>query len=154
MPRPLWPGSKVIKLNFKSIISQTNNDCSLCSLNLAKPLLLDISCGNIFALSIAIALTACFFLIKKCAKMNVFFLCKNSKKSLAEGGSAPRPPWSPEVWDFTPRSPIVLASPQPNPGCADGDNPFYFFQPVRPRLQNFFQCGPSRKKFAQCPPLG
>ena len=39
---PLWPCNKVLKLNFKSIISQTN-DCSLRSLNLAKPLLLDIS---------------------------------------------------------------------------------------------------------------
>ena len=69
---PLWPNNKVLKPNFLSIIAQSNNDCSLLSLILAKPLLLDISCENIFALSIVTALTACPFLIKRCAKMSVF----------------------------------------------------------------------------------
>ena len=49
---PLWPCNKVPKSNFQSIISQTNNNCSLLSLILAKLLLLHISCENIFALSI------------------------------------------------------------------------------------------------------
>ena len=53
-PPPLWPCNKVLKPNFQSVISQTNNDCSLLSLILAKLLFLDISCENIFALSIAV----------------------------------------------------------------------------------------------------
>ena len=55
-----WPCNKVLKLNFQSIILQTNNDCSLLSLILAKLLLLDINRKNIFALSrpIVTALTA------------------------------------------------------------------------------------------------
>ena len=61
---PLWPCNKVIKPNFQSIISQTNNGGSLLSLTLAKLLLLDISCGNILALSIVTALTARPFSIK------------------------------------------------------------------------------------------
>ena len=36
---------------IQSIISQTNNDCSLLSLILAKLLLLDINSENVFALS-------------------------------------------------------------------------------------------------------
>ena len=54
-------------------------------------MLLGISCENIFALPIVIALTACPFSIKKCAKMSVF-LCENCENSLAAGGYAPRPP--------------------------------------------------------------
>ena len=69
---PLWPSNTVLKLNFQSIISQTNDGCSLLSLFLAKLLLLDIRCENIFALSIVTALTACPFSIKKCAKLSVF----------------------------------------------------------------------------------
>ena len=82
---PLWPSNKVLKPNFQSIISRTNNDCSLLSLILAKLLLLDIRCENIFALSIVTALTACPFSTKKCAKMSVF-LCENRKNSLEAGG--------------------------------------------------------------------
>ena len=41
---------------------------------LAKLLLLDISCENIFALSIVTALTACPFPINKFAKMSVFYV--------------------------------------------------------------------------------
>ena len=89
-PPPLWPCNKVLKPNFQSIISQTNNDCSLLSFILAKLVLLDISCENIFALSVVTALTACLFSAKKCAKMSVF-LCENRKKSLAAGGVTPRP---------------------------------------------------------------
>ena len=65
--------------------------CSLLSRTLAKLLLLDISCENIFALSIMTALTAHPFSINKCARMSVF-LCENLKYSLADGGFAPRPP--------------------------------------------------------------
>ena len=51
-PSP-WPCNKMLKLNFQSIISPTSNGCSLLSLVLAKLLVLDESCENIFALSIA-----------------------------------------------------------------------------------------------------
>ena len=61
------------------------------SLTLSKPLLLDICCGDILALSIG---TACPFSTKKCAKM--FFDKKNVRKnSLAAGGYTPTPPWPP-----------------------------------------------------------
>ena len=60
--------------NFQSTISQTNNGCSLLLLYLAKLLLLDISCENVFALSVLTTLTACPFSMKKCAKMSVFFI--------------------------------------------------------------------------------
>ena len=62
---PLCPCNKVLKPNFQPIISQTNNGCSLLSFILAKLLLLDISCQNIFALSVVPALTARPFSIKK-----------------------------------------------------------------------------------------
>ena len=91
MPPILWPCNKVIIPNFQSIISQTNNGCSLLSLILAKLLFLDISCENIFALSVVTALTARPFSIKKCAKMSVF-LYENRKNPLAAGGFTPRPP--------------------------------------------------------------
>ena len=73
MPSPLWPCNKVLKPNFQSTISKTNNGCSLLSLILAKLLLLDISCENVFALSVVTALTACPFSMKKSAIMSVFF---------------------------------------------------------------------------------
>ena len=63
-----WSCNKVIKPNFQSIVSQTNNDCSLLSFISAKLRLLDISCENIFALSVVTALTACPFSMKMCAK--------------------------------------------------------------------------------------
>ena len=91
MPLPLCPCNKVLKSNFQSIISQTNNGCSLLLLVLAKLLILDISCENIFALSVVTALTARPFSIKKCAKMSVF-LNENLKNPLAAGGFTPRPP--------------------------------------------------------------
>ena len=89
-------------LVIRSMISQTNNGCSLFSLILAKLLLLDISCENIFALSIVTALTACLFSTKKCAKISVF-LCKNRKISLAAGSYAPTLAWPSAARDFTPR---------------------------------------------------
>ena len=39
-PPSLWPSNKMLKPNFQSIISQTNNGCSLFPLILAKLLLL------------------------------------------------------------------------------------------------------------------
>ena len=51
----LWLCNKVLKPNFQSIISQTNNGCSLLSLILAKLLLSDINSENVFALSIVTA---------------------------------------------------------------------------------------------------
>ena len=74
----VWLCNKMLKPNFQSIISQTNNGCSLFSRILAKLLLLDVRCENIFALSIVTALTACPFSMKRCAKMSVF-LCENRK---------------------------------------------------------------------------
>ena len=75
MPCPplLWLCNKVLKPNFQSIISQTDNGCSLLSLILAMLLLLDMYCHeNIFVLSRVTALTACPFSLKKCAKMSFF----------------------------------------------------------------------------------
>ena len=74
MPSPLWPCNKVLKPNFQSMISQTNNGCSLLSLILAKRLFLDMSWEIIFALSVVTALTARPFSIKKCAKISVFYM--------------------------------------------------------------------------------
>ena len=90
MPFPLCPCNKVLKPNFQSIISQTNNGCSLLSFILAKLLLLGVSCQNIFALCVVPALTARPFSIKKCAKMSAF-LRENRKNPLATGGFTPRP---------------------------------------------------------------
>ena len=56
-PPPPLPSNKVLKPKFQVIISQINNGYSLLSLILAKLLLLDISCKNIFALFIMTALT-------------------------------------------------------------------------------------------------
>ena len=86
---PLLLCNKVLKPNFQSIISQTNDGCSLHPLILAKLLLLDISCENIFALSVVTELTARpFFDKKKCAKMTVF-LYESSKNPLAARGFTP-----------------------------------------------------------------
>ena len=87
---PLWPCNKVLKPNFQSIISQTNNGCSLLSLILAKLPLLDVSCENIFALPVVAALTAHPFSIKKCAKMSVFYM-KTVKIRWRLGVSPPDP---------------------------------------------------------------
>ena len=99
---PLWPCNKVLKPNFQSIISQTNNSCSLVSLILAKLLLLDISCENIFALSIVTALTARLFSIKHCARRSVF-LSENHKSLSAAGGVAYQ-------WSWPPADETLLAS--------------------------------------------
>ena len=82
----LHPRHEVLKPNFESVISQTNNGCSLLSLILAKLLLLNISCKNIFALFVMTALTACTFSIKKCAKTSIFYM--KTAKSFAAGGVA------------------------------------------------------------------
>ena len=71
---PLWPCNKMLKPNFQSIISQTNNGCSHLSLILAKLLLLDWSCENIFALSAVTALTARPFSIKKVCENECLFM--------------------------------------------------------------------------------
>ena len=101
----------MLKPNFQSIISQTNNVCSLLSLFLAKLLLLDRSCENTFTPSIVTALTACPFSIQKCAKMSVFYV-KTAKIRWRLG--------------FTPSEPILSVVPPPpplpNPGCATACN--------------------------------
>ena len=79
---PFSPCNKVLKPKFLSIISQTNNGCSLLSFTFAERLLLDLSCENILALSIVPALTACPFSTNKFAKKTAF-LCENRKNSLA-----------------------------------------------------------------------
>ena len=85
---PLWPCKKVLNPNFQCIISQANDGCSLLSLILAKLLLLDISCENIFALSVVTAITARSFSIKKVCQ-NECFLYENRKNLLATGGFTP-----------------------------------------------------------------
>ena len=110
MPPP-WICNKVLKPNFQFIISQANNGCSLLLHILAKPQLLDISCGNIFAVSIVTAFTACPFSIKKCAKMSVLYV-KIVKNRWRRG----TPSWFPKAGGFTPRPPVVSPSPpSPNP---------------------------------------
>ena len=89
-PPPLWPCNKMLKPNFHSVIPQTNNGCSLLSLILAKLLVLDISCENIFALFMVTALTACPFSIKKCGKM-IVFLWKTTKIGWRPGATPPDP---------------------------------------------------------------
>ena len=88
---PLWPCNKVLKPNFQSVISRTNNDCSLLSLILAKLLLLHIRCENIFALSIVTALTECPFSTKKCAEMSVFFYVETAEIRWRLKASPPDP---------------------------------------------------------------
>ena len=66
--RPQTP----IGLRRLGMISQTNNGCSFLFPYFSQASTLNISCKNIFALSIVTALTACPFLIKKCAKIRVF----------------------------------------------------------------------------------
>ena len=76
MVPPLWPCNKMLKPNFQSIISQTDNGCSLFSLVLAKVLLLDIKLRKYFC----IIRSDCMPLFdKKCAKMSVFFNVKTVK---------------------------------------------------------------------------
>ena len=86
MPSP-WICNKVLKPNFQFMISQANNGCSLLLHILAKLQLLDISCGNIFAVSIV---TACPFSIKKCAKMSVLYV-KIVKNRWRLGAMSPHP---------------------------------------------------------------
>ena len=90
-PLPLWPCNKMQKPNFQSKISQSNNGCSLLSLILAKLLLSDKNCENIFALSIVTALTAHPFALKKCARMGVFFYVKTVKVRWQLGATPPDP---------------------------------------------------------------
>ena len=71
----LLPCSKVLKPNFQSMISQTNNGCSLLLLILAKLLLLNVSCKNILALSMVIALTACPFSMKSNKPLFQLYYC-------------------------------------------------------------------------------
>ena len=129
MPPP-WICNKVLKPNFQFIISQANNGCSLLLHILATPQSLDISCGNIFAVFIVTAFTACPFSIKKCAKMSVLYV-KIVKNRWPLRAMAPhllgfqRLPgrrWCPPL----PLCQIL--------GCATGDDLCYF-----PLLK---QCGP------------
>ena len=154
MPPP-WPCNKVLKPKFQFIISYVNNGCSLLLLILAKPQLLDISCGNIFAVSIVTALNACLFSIKKCAKMSVLHV--KIVKIRWRLGAMPPDPLGLQRLGGTPRPPVESPSPLcQTRGCATGDDlcHFPFPQQCCPRLQNFFQCGPSCKKFAHpCPKL-
>ena len=75
------PVKRCYNINFS--LSQANIGCSFLSLILAKLLILDRSCENIFALSIVIALSACSFSIQKSAKISVF-LCQNRKNLWAD----------------------------------------------------------------------
>ena len=118
---PLWLCNKVLKPNFQSIISQTNDGCSLLSLILAKFLLLGIRCENIFALSIVTALNACPFSIKKCAKMSVFCYVKTSKIRRRLRARSPDPLAS-GGWGLRPQT-LVWAPPLLNPGCATVPKP-------------------------------
>ena len=148
MPPP-WLCNKVLKPNFQFIISQANNGCSLLLLLLAKPQLLNISCGNIFAVSIVTVLTACPFSIKKCAKMSVLYV-KIVKIRWRLGATPPNPFGFQRLGD-SPQAPGgVPSSFCQILGCATGDDLSYFPFPKQccPRLQIFFQCGPSCKKFA------
>ena len=133
MPPP-WICNKVLKRNFQFIISQANNGCSLLLHILAKPQLLDISCGNIFAVSIVTAFTACPFSIKKCAKMSVLYV-KIVKNRWRLGAMSPHPLGfqrlgvSPPGRRWCPPPPLCQIL-----GCATGDDLCYF-----PLLK---QCGP------------
>ena len=140
----------MLKSNFPFIISQANHGCSFLLLILAQPQLLDISCGNVYAVSIVTTLTACSFSIKKCARMSVLYvkivkICwrlgatpPNPLGLQRLGVSPPGPQWCP------PHSLCQIL------GCATGDDLCYFpfSKQCGPRLQNFFQYGPSCKKFA------
>ena len=105
---PPWPCNKVLKSKFQSIISLTNNDCSLLSLIIAKLLLLDISCENIFALSIVIALTACPFSITKCAKLSVLYV-KTAKIRWRLGASPPHPRLCPPLCQILGAPPLGMS---------------------------------------------
>ena len=126
---PSWPCNKVLKLNFQFIISQANNGCSLLLHILSKPQLLDISCGNIFAVSIVTARTACPFSIKKCAKMNVLYV-KIIKIRWRLGATTPDPLGlqrlgiSPPDLRWWPPPPLCQIL-----GCASGDDLCCFLFP-------------------------
>ena len=103
-----------------------------------------------FAVSIVTALTVCSFWIKKCAKMSVLYV-KIVKICWRLGATPPDPlglqrlgvsPPGPRWCPLPPLCPIL--------GCAAGDDLCCFPFPTQcgPRLQNFFQCGPSCRKFA------
>ena len=102
-PPNLRPCNEVRKPRFQFMISQTNNGCSLLSLTLAKFLLVDASCENIFAFSIVTALTACPFSLKMGAKM-IAFLYENRKNLLAAAGSALHP-LNLSGWGLRPHTP-------------------------------------------------
>ena len=116
--------NKVLKPNFQSIISQINNGCSLISLILAKLLLLDINCENIFALSIVTALTACPFSEKKYFKMTIFFDVK-SVKIYWRLGATPPDPLGLRWLGVSPPHVRLWPPSLPNPGCATGENLFF-----------------------------
>ena len=66
-------------------------------------------------------------------------------------GVTPQTPLVPKGWGFHPQAPGGVPSPLCQIlGCATGDDLFHFLFPKQcgPRLQNFFQYGPSCKKFA------
>ena len=135
----------MLKPNFQFIISQANNGCSLLLLILAKPPLLDISCGNIFAVSIVTALTACPFSIKKCAKMSVLYV--KIVKNCWWLGATPPDPFGLQRLGVSPPGPRWCP---PHPlykilGCATGDDLCYFPFPkqcAQARSQKFFSGGP------------
>ena len=102
-PPPFWPCNKVLKPNFQFIISHTYNGCSLLLLILTKLLLLDISCENIFALSIVAALTAYPFSTRQCAKMSVFYV--KTVKFIDSWGLRTHIPLASGGWGFQTRTP-------------------------------------------------
>ena len=81
-------------------------------------LLLDISCENIFALSVVTALLACPFSIKKCAKASVFYA--KTVKIRWRLGATPPDPFSLRRLGVLPPDPRLRPPPLPNPGCATG----------------------------------
>ena len=115
MSPPFWPCNKELKPNFQSIISQTNDGCTLLSFILAKLLLLDINEENIFALSIVTALTACPISIKKCAKMSVFYV---KTKFVGGWGPSPQALLVSGGWGIRPQTPGCAPPSLPNSGCA------------------------------------
>ena len=66
-------------------------------------MLFDISCENIFALPIVIALAACPFPIKKCAKTSVFY--EKTVKIRWRMGAMPSDPLVSVGWGFHPQTP-------------------------------------------------
>ena len=76
-----------------------------------------LSSENIFALSIVTALTACFFSIKKCAKMSAFYV-KAAKIRERLGAMPPDPPIASGGLKFHLQTSHCAPLPLPNPGCA------------------------------------